>query len=165
MNNLYTAEEKAAAVTARIKEYNKAASILPELVKVLKAFDGKVYNCRLEKALQEALKIRVYVKKTDYNIDIHYYGEDNQWITLACAKLADALKDGKRINSAAFIEDAEKRRNEFLKRACRIEVQAPQVEEIKKRVKQLEKILDALTGSLDYDLRDIYGIHYQIRNY
>lgn len=157
-------EEKHEEVKKRIAKYREAGQMLPIITEVLKKFDGKVFNCRLEKALQEATGNRIFCKNEYGRSICIYYYFCSYTITLASLPIEKALTDNKRINAAALIEDAQQRSKNFFVRACRIETQEPQVEEIKKRIEQLQKAVEALMNPLDYDLREIYGLHYSLRN-
>ena len=49
-------EEAHKAARNRAKYYRTATDLIPTVNQILKDFDNKVYNCRLEKALKEEFK-------------------------------------------------------------------------------------------------------------
>ena len=56
-------EEADKDITAYIEELRKCAGIIPAIKKTVQEFDGKVLNCRLEKALEAATGEYIHVEK------------------------------------------------------------------------------------------------------
>ena len=156
-------EAKAEAIKKTIAEYRAAAGLFPVIRKVLEQFDGKVFNCRLEKALQDATGRRLYVKKDSYRLEIYYYGDTyssgSSWISLAMIPV-DSLADGKRIPAALLIDSARKQREKHLKDAAALEESAGKIHEVKNQIKYFIEQANKLSGVLPYELRDVYGIKY-----
>ena len=156
-------ETKAEAIQKTVIEYRAAAGLFPAIRKVLEQFDGKVFNCRLEKALQEATGRRLYVKKDGYRVEIYYYGDTYSggcsWISLAMIPV-DSLTDGKRIPAALLIDSARKQREEHLKDAAALEENAGKIPEVKKQIKYFIEQANKLAQALPSELRDVYGIKY-----
>ena len=165
--NFLTEEQKAEEVRKRIEGYRSAAEYYPTIKKVIENFDGKVFNCRFEKALQEATGLHIYANKRYRNLEIYFYNSQcsNRTMSFVGLDLDTALTDGKRINVKNINDDLLKHCQDFQKRAYRLETQVKQVDEVRARIKQLESALHALTGPLDYELKDIYSLNYTLRNY
>ena len=137
MYGFYNDEARRAGCEKTAAANREAAALFPAIRKVFEAFDGKVFNCRLEKALREATGRRVFVKKCDYNIEVYTYLDDyrgNSWYTLAFVK-CEELKDGKRIPAAAFIDSARSYREKHLKEAAQMEAAPDTVPEMVQHIK------------------------------
>lgn len=165
--NFLTEEQKAEEVKKRIEGYRSAAQYYITIKSVLEKFDGKVFNCKLEKALQEATGLHIYANKRYRNLEIYFYNSQcsNRTMSFVGLDLDTALTDGKRINAKAIIDDLLRNCQDFQKRAYRLEMQMKQVDAVRERVKQLESALHALTSPLDYELKEIYSLNYTLRNY
>lgn len=159
----YTTEERNKAAKTAIENYRTAAGHFAKLRNVLQKFDGKCFNCKLEKALQEELNIHVSARKEYTNIVIGYY-VGGQHYTLACCKISDLI-DGKRIDANILIESAKLKRIEFLKRADQIEQMAANVETYINQIEHVKSLLHGIVDALPYEVKDIYGLNYRITNY
>lgn len=153
-----TKEDQDKATKSFIETYRKAASMYPQIKKVILSFDNKVFNKRFQAALQEATGSRVYVENRQNLIDVHIYGPHAEWISLAVL-LKDDMNDGKRINAEKLAESLTDHRNALLKTAARYEEQIEQIDQVKEQLKQIEKQLKAVLEPYDYTIRDIYGIN------
>lgn len=154
----YKKEDQDAAARAYIKAYRDAAALYPMIKKVVLSFDKKVFNKRLETALQEGTGARVFVENRPNLIDIHVYGPHSNWITLAILQKEDFV-DGKRIDAGKLIESLTDHRNTLLKTAARYEKQIEEIGQIKIQIKQIKKLLNDVLEPYDYTMRDIYGIN------
>lgn len=148
----------------RAEDYRKATEYIPTITKILKDFDNKVYNCRLEKALQEATNNRVYCHKSDYSLEIYTYPEKGYSfrVNLAYIKIED-LKEGKRIPADKLIESTHHYRETLLKNAYEIETGMEQMAQAKAYIEQTKNKLESFCRSFNSDLRDIYGLPYCVR--
>lgn len=157
----YTDNETRRAGCIKTAEANReAAALFPQLRKTFEEFNGKVFNCRLEKALQEATGRRVYVKKDNYRIEIYTFIEDhhgNSWYTLAFVK-SDVLTDGKRIPAAAFIDSAREYREKHLKDAAALEDAAERGPEIKRQIEYFIEQANKLVNAIPYSVQEIYNV-------
>ena len=70
--NLYNRELQDGYILSRIKLYREAATYAPALIKVFNSFDGKVFNCKLEKALQEAIPNKYIHVRKEYTFSKFY---------------------------------------------------------------------------------------------
>ena len=154
----YKKEDQDAAARAYIKAYRDAAALYPKIKKVIQSFDKKVFNKRLETALQEGTGARVFVENRPNLIDIHVYGPHSNWITLATRSKDDFI-DGKRIDAGKLIESLTNHRNTLLQTAARYEKQIEEIDQIKIQIKQIKKLLNDVLEPYDYTMRDIYGIN------
>lgn len=155
----YTKNEQDNAVQSYIDAYRKAAALYPAIKKVIQNFDKKVFNKRLETALQEGTGARVFVENRPNMIDVHVYGGPRStWITLAILQKEDFV-DGKRIDAGKLIESLTDHRNTLLQTAARYEKQIEEIDQIKIQIKQIKKLLNDVLEPYDYTMRDIYGIN------
>lgn len=148
----------------RANNYRTATSYIPTITKILKDFDNKVYNCRLEKALKEATDNRVFCHKSDYSLEIYTYPEKgySYRVNLAYIKI-EALKEGKRIPADNLIESLQSHRETLLKTAYEIESNIEQMAQVKAYIEQTKEKLEQYCRSFNTDLRDIYGLPYCVR--
>ena len=153
-----TKEDQDNATKSIIETYRKAASMYPQIKKVILSFDNKVFNKRFQAALQEATGSRVYVENRPNLIDVHIYGPRSEWISLAVLLKGD-MKDGKRINAEKLAESLTDHRNALLKTAARYEEQIEQIDQVKARLLQIDKLIKDVLEPYDYTIRDIYGIN------
>lgn len=157
-------EEANEAARKRAEQYREATTLIPTINKVLKDFNNKVYNCRLEKALKEATNNRVYCNRSEYSLQIYTYPEGNysHHITLASVKTED-LPEGKRIPADKLIESTHSYREKYLSLAYDIESKIDQMAEVTAYIEQTKNKLETFCRSFNTDLRDIYNIPYCIR--
>lgn len=154
----YTRESQDQAAQTYIRSYRDAAALYPAIKKVVQSFDKKVYNKRLQTAIQEATGARVYIENRPNMIDIHMYGPHSNWITLGIL-LKEDMQDGKRINAEKLIESLTDNRNKLLQTAARYEQQIKEIDQVKEQIKQLKHLLCNVLEPYDYTMRDIYGIN------
>lgn len=162
MRYYHSTEDQRKDLNNRIQSYRNAANLAPVIIKVLKQFDGKVFNCRLDKALREATnnEIGVYNQYGFISIAGHYTNNYHQ-ITLATFKKED-LKNN-RIEAEKIIEQVIAKREELLKKAYNVETYAEQADNIREYVRQSIEKLESICRALPDDIRDIYNIPYFIR--
>ena len=153
-----TKESQDKAAQTYIRSYRDAAALYPAIKKVVQSFDKKVYNKRLQTAIQEATGARVYIENRPNMIDIHMYGPHSNWITLGIL-LKEDMADGKRINADKLIESLTDNRNKLLQTAARYEQQIKEIDQVKEQIKQLKHLLCNVLEPYDYTIRDIYGIN------
>lgn len=156
-------EDKDRAIETKIRERREAAALFPEVRKVIEQFDGKVYNVRFDKALRAAVG-KVYTEQRGGRIYIYTLGTGSNWHHIASLSRED-MKDGKRINAAAFIESARRCREILLKEAYQIERAAEDAPKVKMQIEEIRKTLEAVIKNIPYEVRDIYDLNYHIRNY
>lgn len=148
----------------RADNYRTATAYIPTISKIIKDFDNKVYNCRLEKALKEATENRVFCDKNGYTLEIYTYPKNgySYRVTLAKIPIKD-LKDGKRIPADKILKSFQEHRETLLKKAYEIETQIDQMQYVKAYIEQTKEKLEKYCRSFNTDIRDIYGIPYCVR--
>lgn len=157
-----TPEEQKKDLQTRIESYRQAAAHAPAVIKVLRQFDNKVYNCRLDKALREATNNNIGVYNQYGFISIYAcYTTNYNHINLATFRVED-LKN-KRLDAEKLIEQVIKAREDLLQKAYSIETYAEQADNIREYVRQSIDKLESICRALPDDIRDIYNIPYFIR--
>lgn len=157
-----TPEEQQKDLQNRIDSYRAAAAMVPTVIKVLRSFDNKVYNCRLDKALREATNNSIGVYNQYGFISIYAtYTTNYNHINLATFRLEE-LKN-KRIDSDKLIEQVKTAREQLLKQAYEVETLSEQADSIREYIKQSIEKLESICRSLPDDIREIYNIPYSIR--
>ena len=155
-------EERQKDLNNRIESYRQAAAHVPQIIKALKQFDGKVYNCRLDKALREATNGKVGVYNQYGFISIYAcYTTNYHHINFATFRLEDL--ENKRINAEKLIEQVKAARESLLDKAYKIETYSEQADNIREYVKQSIEKLESICKSLPDDIREVYNIPYTIR--
>ena len=163
MKNIETATK---AALQRAEDYRQAAALIPTMNKVVKEFDGKVYNCRLDKALKAATNNRLHVEKRYSTIAIYAHPQNNysHTITIADMNLED-MPDGKRIVAGKFKQSSNEYRAQLLRKAYEIETATetmPQsIAYIEESVSKINKFLNGIP----MELRGIYNIPCCVRTY
>lgn len=148
-------EEQKEAIQARADVYRNAAALFPALRKTIEAFDGKIYNCRLEKALRESTGAHIIAEKRYKWLEISVYmrGFPNQ-IMLAQIEL-EQLIDGKRIPAALLIESAREKRTARLQQAAALERSIETADQAREQMLQLAEMIKQIRESIPYETRDI----------
>ena len=167
MGRYFTNEAKETAAKRLAEDHREAARLFAEIRPVIESFDGKVFNCRFEKALQDHTGRRVFCRKENEKwIIIYYYSNNfNQYMTIAGLKTED-LTEGKRINAARFLESGRERYTEHLQKAASLEEAITTAPEIKKQIAELIKMINTLSAKIDsYEARDIFELNYRIITY
>ncbi len=157
-------EEAHQAARTRANAYRTAAGYINNVAKVVKEFDGKVYNCRFDKALKEATEHRVFCNKTQYTFEIYTYPESHYSFHIGLANIkAEDLTDGKRIPADKIIKSLQDHREMLLRKAYDIESHIDEMQQALAYIEQTKNKLEAYCRSFNTDLRDIYNIPYCIR--
>ena len=162
-----TYEDKETAAKRLAEDHREAARLFTEIRPVIESFDGKMFNCRFEKALQDHTGRRVYCKKENEKwIIIYYYSKNfNQYMTLAGLKTEDLI-EGKRINAARFLESGRERYTEHLQKAASLKEAIEKAPEIERQILELAKMIKVLSSQIDsYEARDIFDLNYRITTY
>lgn len=150
----------------KIDGYRAAASLFPVVRSVLEAYNNKVYNCRLDKALKEAASEKGYIyceKKYNY-FHINFSPKNcHEWYTIASVKLEDGLTDGKRIKADVITDAARESRAALLKKAFDLEEAGRNYETIQKQLDALEKAAAGILDPLPYEARDLYNLRFRHR--
>lgn len=143
-----------------ITERRQAADLFPFLCSVFRAFDGKVFNKRLETALHADGR-RIYAQKRNNNIDIWYYSASGEYMTL----LYVPIPEDKRIRATDFITAASNKRAEYLREADHMAQILPTIETRRQQIEIIKHQLEGVLSGLSYTEQDIFNLHAHIRNY
>ena len=148
-------------VNNRINALRDAANTIPVLCKVIKEFDGKVYNVRFDRAIEAATDQHVYVD-TRYNwISIRMCAQSFRGASIALAQIRrEDLKDGKRIPADKMIESARACRESFLNDAYYLESSREDVYQAREYIMQEVKRLSRFIDSVPSVAKDLYHIPY-----
>lgn len=155
-------EEQQKDLNSRIESYRAAAALAPIVIKILKTFDNKVYNCRLDKAIREATDNKIGVYNQYGFISIYAtYTTNYHHINLATFRLEEL--ENKRIDADKLIEQVKTARENLLKKAYQVETTAQQADNIREYIRQSIEKLESVCRDLPDDIREIYNIPYSIR--
>lgn len=152
----YTREDAEKATRERIKELRTYAGMIPTIKKVFQDFNGKIYNCRVDKAIQAATGEYIGSKKRSENIDFYIYNR-GQCFTLASMSIKD-MSDGKRVNATQVRDSLNEYRAKMLKEAAELDKQLETIDETLNQFEQLKKTWEKLAGGLEWAIIDNYGI-------
>ena len=156
-------EEAKKEIERKARACREMSALFPVIRSVAEAFDGKVFNCRFQNALQEK-QPRIYAQKRYDWLEITAYSKENGCgeYTLARIKLDD-MPDGKRIPADLIIDAARKERESLLQQAVKIERDAAEAEEKRKQLEYFKNQIDRIRDSICYEVRDIYNLDYYVR--
>lgn len=171
--SFYTEEDAIKATEKDIAAYEEANAILPAVRKVVREFDGKVFNCRLEKALKELDPRLVVFTHYETTIEIAYRPScgNNNWVTLfsgskpSCRYYSEKnsfLTPEKRIDAAKALELMEVKRAERLKEITEYKIFLEHYAETKRQLSMLKKQIDTITSNIPYKMRDYFRMNYRV---
>lgn len=156
----YTRQDAEKKTRERVETLRECAALIPQIKKVVAAFDGKVYNRRLPEAIRAATGQYISTERRGDYLSFYRY-ERGDCFTLLSIK-ADEMPDGKRINAEQFNNSLNENRARMLKEAAQIEEQIQSIDAVIDKIEQLKKLYSAITSPLNSRLRDYYGIKYYI---
>ena len=151
-----------AKTETQINEYREAAALTRQIIPVIKSFDNKCFNKRLQNAIQEKTKSRVYCGKRYSIFEIYIYNSSYNQITICNIKQADAFTDGKRINAAAIIEGLNIKYQDLLKKAFDLENELQQVELYAAALESLKNQIEKITSKMSYQIKDNFDLNYRV---
>jgi len=169
-------EAKDKEIMKRIKARREAAAVFPYLRKTIEAFDGKVFNCRFEKALREDGNYwSVELKRNEHygdflSISFCKSGEcsSREWKTVCGINLGrpggkGVVWDGKRIPAAVLIEESRKTRESLLHEAAVLEEMIEIAPVLEKQLEYFKAQIDRIVGQIPYEARSVYNLGYYVR--
>lgn len=136
----------------------EAAALFPAIRAVLEDFDGKVLNCRLEKALRERTGKHICVNKRYKFLEITVYLPGCQYEIYFCSIELASMPDGKRIPAALMIENARERREKMLEKAAELENGLTNVSEWKTQLAYLERQINRIRSQIPYEIQDAFNL-------
>lgn len=155
-------EDREKEIAKKIRACREMSTLFPIIRDVAEAFDGKVFNCRFEKALQE-IRPRMYAQKRYQWLEITAFPNEPGCgeYTLAQIKLSD-MPDGKRIPADLIIDAARRKRESLLQQAAQMERDASEAEEKRRQLEYFKSQLEKVRDSICYEVRDIYNLDYRV---
>ena len=169
-------EIKKQVICNRAASLRRAADTTRLLKPVIRSYDGKVYNCRFDEAIQALSDdhARLSVSNSYGWLYIHYrepamsYNNEITLLSGYSCKSAEykphqtdhdkMLFDGKRIKAAAMVAELDSRREALLKEAYDLEDYAGNLPDVLKRIQETEKLLHHLTVGLPSIVMDLCRI-------
>lgn len=149
-------------VNNRINELREVAGIIPALCKVFREFDGKVYNVRFDRAINDVSGRRIIVDKGDYLVDLYTCMKSSPGNIIEIARFKrEDMKDGKRIPADKVIESARSHREKYLQEAYYLESNKERLYQAREYIRQAVDNLNKYMDSIPYVARELYKIpHY-----
>lgn len=170
---MYSMEDAIKRTLHDIQDMEDVNAVLPAVKKLLKAWDGKVLNKRLDTALQELnLPGRIYLSDSYKNSwEIRYKPEKaNDWYIIlwghrpTCHYFDPAksfVNENKRIDASRCNELIEEKRIERLKTIQSYKNHLETWETKKAQLSILSKEIDTLINSIPYTMRDYFNMNYR----
>ena len=148
-------------------DHRFAAGCFAAVRKVVEQFDGKVYNCRFDKAVEaiqtaDGRKLHCYKYSRFVEVYVYPVGNYNRQYTICHIDLEKL--ENKRINASLIVDDMRKRREEHLQKAAELEIAREHVERVKKRMEEIDLEVKSLMDGMSWEVRDLYGMNYHLRN-
>lgn len=160
-------EDQVARAKSKAEYHRKAAALFPAVRKVVEKFDGKVYNCRFDKAMQdlgtEEQHIYCY-KQSGRWVNVYIYGAHGYNDQYTVLSLDLEKMENKRIVAEKVIEEMREKRADHLKRANELENSAEKVKRIKDRMEEIDREVSAMMKSVSYEVQDVYSMNYRLMN-
>jgi len=154
-------EDQEKNARAKIAAYKEVAGYCETVCDVVKQFDGKVFNCRLQNALQAA-GVRAWIEKRYKYLEISCFVKGISGdFTLAQIKLED-MPDGKRIPADLIIASAKSRRDIHLDRAAGLETMINEAPFIRLQLDQLKSQIDEIVSGIPGEAADIFNLYYRV---
>lgn len=154
----YNRQDAEKATRARVETLRECAALIPQIKKVVAAFDGKVYNRKLPEAIHAATGQYISTERRGDYLSFYKY-DRGDCFTLLSIK-ADEMPEGKRISVEQFNNSLNASRERFLKEAAQIEQQLQDIDSIMEKLEQVKRLYSAITSPLNSRLRDNFNIKY-----
>lgn len=148
-----------------INDYEKCVKAIPTVKEIVKRFDGKVYNKKLNDALGDAFNY----EKNGYHIGCHkdtfdphiidIYLYNNGSTTLARINMKE-MPEGKRIDAAMWNAKLEKNEKYYSKKVKEIEECIPKVNEYRNQLKKLQDAALDIYKKIPSELHEAFYIGY-----
>lgn len=172
-----TSEDRSKAIRAEVERLRAAAGQIAKVKRIIKEFDGKIYNCRFDEA------IKALSDESNYFYCCNHYGwfyihhcynhnyrdttllagysckaqDKKQYMTVDSNKI---FTDNKRIIADRMIEILNEKYNALLKQAADLERSLDEVQQVIQQVEHLQKMINGIIGSLPDFTIDTYNIKY-----
>lgn len=150
-------------IQAKIDAKRGLIKYFPVIKNVVQDFDGKVYNCKLDRAIREAT-VNDQQPRGGCYCHIAY----NDWIEI-CAYIGSEsfdflyfkksdLKDGKRIDAAVWLDNINSHYAKLMQDITRLERDLEVIDDTLSKVEILKKQIETLVEPLTWTTRDAYNI-------
>lgn len=167
----YNYEDAEKQVQKDIEAYSEVNAMLPAVRKVIRDFDGKIFNVKLEKALQQ-IHPRIYVHKRYSSVEVYMYSQFSSNPLTICSSALPGnsyhdnkkhfIQDNKRINADLALQDIEANRAGRLKEIDSWRQFLQNREQISSQLEALRKEIDYITDLIPYKMRDYFGMGYRV---
>jgi hypothetical protein len=146
-----------------LSNYESIVKAIPEIKEVIKKFDKKMYNKKLNDELynvfgHEKTGYSIGCHKNCYNkdlIEMYYYHHGSE--TLLTMR-TDQLEDGKRIDAAVWNAKLDEKRNYYAKKIDEIKACLPKVLEYKNQLEQLQKAALTIYNAIPSELHEAFYV-------
>ncbi len=152
------------------KNYRDTAEVCDKVIDVIKEFDGKVFNVKFERALQERIPDkRIYAEKMDSNRAYVYRYYDDKTVKdseYSCSYTENhfdvilnyPLNEDKRINADEWIEDIKQMQEQLLIRAMDLEASVDKIDAWKEKIKALTREFNDTVDKIPGEVSRYYGV-------
>lgn len=148
-----------------INDYEKCVKAIPTVKEIVKRFDGKVYNKKLDDALGDAFSYedngyRIGCHKNTYSpniIEIYLY--NNGSTTLARINLEE-MPEGRRIDAIVWSAKLEEKKQHYSEKVKEIEECIPKVNEYRNRLNKLQDEALEIYNKIPSELHEAFYIGY-----
>lgn len=164
----YTSEERTKEIKKEVQSLRAAASNICRIKKVVSAFDGKIYNCKFDNAIEtlsnDSVRIYSHINSYGYFILDFYDKDTNKTINLIYTKKAtkdtetDYFTSNKRIKAEHFINVLNDKYAELLKRATDIERSSENITTTLQQLESLKKSMNVIIAGLPTEITSIYNL-------
>lgn len=167
-------EQKKENIKKQIEAFRTASKQIGKIKKVVQEFDGKIYNCRFDKAISELSDkeagLRFYTQ--DYYTTFAIQCSTSQFYSpVALLETYRPVKgqakdkcicfdENKRIKADKMIELLNNRYAEILKKAQELENALSNIDATLNQLEQIKHTYKLVADGLPYQIRDTFGIKY-----
>ncbi len=151
-----TDEERTERINDIADGYMRAAALYPYIVDVLKDFDGKCFNRRINEAIHDRSGENIYTDQLGSFIEIYCYSDGKRHTLFRIKKSDDGSKT--RINAEECIVSANEYRINHLQKAEGMKKALIDGPIVKNKIEELAKKINELADSLPYEAREYYRI-------
>ena len=153
------------AIKAKIEELEATQAVVDEVKAVVQEFDGKVYNCRFKKAIEEKTTCWLY---TGYGerLEIRRHSApycESAGLVVAVRK--ENILDGKRISAEKLIAEIDKSQAYRNKQIMRLSGELTWIEGVVEGINEQIRMLNKMIDSLSSETLDIYKNRFERYSY
>lgn len=166
-------EQKKENIKKQIEALRTASKQIGKIKKVVQDFDGKVYNCRFDQAIEQL---------SDKETGLRFYVQNHYNFSIQCSAfqcypyiaLLETFRpvkgqakgkcicfdENKRIKADKMIELLNNKYSEILKKAQELENALNNIEATLDQLEQIKHTYKLVADALPYQIRDTFGIKY-----